>query len=81
MSLDLRDRIRDVPDFPSKGIVFKDLMPLIADPGRLILARALAQLLQRQAAVMAQLADAPADDLGVLRTEIEDENFRVRWAF
>ena len=32
MTLDLRERIRDVPDFPSKGIVFKDLMPLIADP-------------------------------------------------
>jgi adenine phosphoribosyltransferase len=32
MILDLRDRIRDVPDFPTKGIVFKDLMPLIADP-------------------------------------------------
>jgi len=31
-TLDLRDRIRDVPDFPSEGIVFKDLMPLIADP-------------------------------------------------
>lgn len=32
MTLDLRDRIRDVPDFPTPGIVFKDLMPLIADP-------------------------------------------------
>jgi adenine phosphoribosyltransferase len=32
MTLDLRDRIRDVPDFPTEGIVFKDLMPLIADP-------------------------------------------------
>ena len=32
MSLDLRDRIRDVPDFPTKGVLFKDLMPLIADP-------------------------------------------------
>jgi adenine phosphoribosyltransferase len=31
MTLDLRDRIRDVPDFPTKGIVFKDLMPLMAD--------------------------------------------------
>jgi len=30
--IDLRDRIRDVPDFPTEGIVFKDLMPLIADP-------------------------------------------------
>ena len=32
MTLDLRARVRDVPDFPKKGIVFKDLMPLIADP-------------------------------------------------
>jgi adenine phosphoribosyltransferase len=32
MTLDLRDRIRDVPDFPTQGIVFKDLMPLLADP-------------------------------------------------
>jgi adenine phosphoribosyltransferase len=30
-TLDLRDRIRDVPDFPTEGVVFKDLMPLIAD--------------------------------------------------
>lgn len=32
MTLDLRARVRDVPDFPKAGIVFKDLMPLIADP-------------------------------------------------
>jgi adenine phosphoribosyltransferase len=32
VSLDLRDRIRDVPDFPTEGVLFKDLMPLIADP-------------------------------------------------
>ena len=32
MTVDLRDRIRDVPDFPHPGIVFKDLMPLVADP-------------------------------------------------
>lgn len=32
MTLDLRERVRDVPDFPTQGIVFKDLMPLIADP-------------------------------------------------
>ena len=28
---DLRAMVRDVPDFPQEGIVFKDLMPLIAD--------------------------------------------------
>ncbi len=32
MTLDLRARVRDVPDFPKEGIVFKDVMPLIADP-------------------------------------------------
>lgn len=28
----IRSRIRDVPDFPSPGIVFKDITPLLADP-------------------------------------------------
>jgi adenine phosphoribosyltransferase len=31
-ALDLASYIRDVPDFPSEGIVFKDVMPLLADP-------------------------------------------------
>ncbi|HZE51476.1 MAG TPA: adenine phosphoribosyltransferase, partial [Jatrophihabitantaceae bacterium] len=25
-------RLRDVPDFPEPGIVFKDISPLLADP-------------------------------------------------
>ena len=33
--LDLEAKIRDVPDFPRPGIVFKDIMPLIADPDAL----------------------------------------------
>ena len=28
----LQAKIRDVPDFPEPGIVFKDIMPLLADP-------------------------------------------------
>ena len=36
MSKKLRERfygaIRDVPDFPEKGIVFKDITPLLLDP-------------------------------------------------
>jgi adenine phosphoribosyltransferase len=28
---DLKSKIRDVPDWPEKGIVFKDIMPLLAD--------------------------------------------------
>ena len=27
-----RAKIRDIPDFPKRGIVFKDIMPLLADP-------------------------------------------------
>jgi adenine phosphoribosyltransferase len=30
--MDLKSYIRDVPDFPKKGILFKDIMPLIASP-------------------------------------------------
>lgn len=30
--LDLASYIRDVPDFPKKGIVFKDITPLLASP-------------------------------------------------
>jgi len=28
----IKSRIRDVPDFPKPGIVFKDISPLLADP-------------------------------------------------
>ena len=28
----VRAKIRDVPDFPQKGIVFKDITPVLADP-------------------------------------------------
>ena len=28
----LKARIRDVPDFPEPGVLFKDIMPLLADP-------------------------------------------------
>ena len=28
----LASRIRDVPDYPKPGIVFKDITPLLADP-------------------------------------------------
>ena len=32
MAVDLASKIRDIPDFPKPGIVFKDIMPLLADP-------------------------------------------------
>lgn len=35
---DLRRLIRDVPDFPKPGILFKDITPLLADPAGLALA-------------------------------------------
>src|SRR5213595_38404 len=37
MALDTVERlhaaVRDVPDFPKKGIVFKDITPVLSDPG------------------------------------------------
>jgi adenine phosphoribosyltransferase len=32
VTVDLRDHIRDIPDFPEPGIVFKDITPLLLDP-------------------------------------------------
>jgi adenine phosphoribosyltransferase len=46
---DLRSRVRDVPDFPKAGIVFKDITPLLAD------ARALAAAIALLAAAAAPL--------------------------
>lgn len=34
----LRSKIRDIPDFPKPGILFKDITPLIKDPASLKLA-------------------------------------------
>ncbi len=31
MPIDLAAKIRDVPDFPKPGVVFKDIMPLLSD--------------------------------------------------
>jgi adenine phosphoribosyltransferase len=31
MAVDLKTKVRDVPDFPQKGVVFRDIMPLLAD--------------------------------------------------
>ena len=33
--MELEKYIRDIPDFPTKGIIFKDITPLLADPGAL----------------------------------------------
>jgi len=31
-AIDLRTHIRDIPDWPKKGILFRDITPLLADP-------------------------------------------------
>ena len=31
MAMDLRDRVRDVPDWPEQGVVFRDITPLLRD--------------------------------------------------
>jgi adenine phosphoribosyltransferase len=54
-SVELRDlllsRIRDVPDYPRSGVIFKDITPLLADPVAFnALVDALAGLCRRHAA-------------------------------
>ena len=44
MAIDLRERVRDVPDWPEPGVTFKDITPLLADP------QALDQTIQELAA-------------------------------
>ena len=34
-TVDLRSKIREVPDFPTPGVGFKDITPLLADPAAL----------------------------------------------
>ena len=34
----LKNKIRDIPDFPKQGIIFKDITPLVKDPATLRLA-------------------------------------------
>ncbi|MGH7742419.1 MAG: adenine phosphoribosyltransferase [Candidatus Eiseniibacteriota bacterium] len=43
--LDLKSRVRDVPDFPRRGVIFKDITPLLLDPAAL--AEAVASLAAR----------------------------------
>jgi adenine phosphoribosyltransferase len=35
MAIDLKDRVRDVPDWPEPGVVFRDITPLLRDPDAL----------------------------------------------
>ena len=48
--LDLRAYVRDIPDFPRPGIVFKDITPLLLDP------KALKQAVEGLADIAAPLA-------------------------
>jgi adenine phosphoribosyltransferase len=45
--IDLRRYVRDIPDFPRRGVVFKDITPLLADPAAL--AECVRQLAERSA--------------------------------
>src|SRR5262245_46458659 len=59
---EIRAAIRDVPDFPKPGIMFKDITPLLGDPA----------LFQRATAAMAQ----PFRDVGITHVvSIESRGF------
>jgi adenine phosphoribosyltransferase len=63
--VDLRAFIRDIPDFPRPGIVFKDITPLLLDPGALDAAVAgLASLAEPLGVELVVAADARGFILG-----------------
>ena len=53
--LDLRAYVRDIPDFPRPGIVFKDITPLLLDP----------KALKRAVAALAEIAEPLEPELVV----------------
>lgn len=62
LEANLRAAIRDIPDFPKPGIIFKDITPLLANP----------QLFQRTTAAMAE----PFRDAGITHVvAIESRGF------
>jgi adenine phosphoribosyltransferase len=64
-TVDLRAFVRDIPDFPSPGIVFKDITPLMADAEALDVAvRALAEQARPKAVDVVIAAEARGFLLG-----------------
>jgi adenine phosphoribosyltransferase len=63
MSKALAKLIRDVPDFPKPGIVFKDITPLLQDPKGF---QAAIRILSRQAALMQPQAFLGIESRGFL---------------
>jgi len=63
--VDLRAHIRDIPDFPTPGIVFKDITPLLLDPAALDMAvGALAELVSPETVDLVVAAEARGFILG-----------------
>jgi adenine phosphoribosyltransferase len=64
-TVDLRTFVRDIPDFPKPGIVFKDITPLLLDPGALDAAvAALAELVSPLSVDLVVAAEARGFILG-----------------
>ena len=64
--MNLADHIRDIPDFPKPGIVFKDITPLLLDAGALDFAVSAEYILEYGVDALEMHADALADGARVL---------------
>jgi hypothetical protein len=74
MAVDLKEKIRDIPDFPKRGIVFKDIMPLLAD------AEALHETVERLAEFAEPILEASIaarDQLRETQAELATANEQV----
>ena len=71
-AVDLRERIRDVPDFPKPGIVFKDITPLLLDPAAMDRAvRELAAWAREREVELVVAAELLVNENGIVTLQIE----------
>src|SRR6059058_920 len=69
----LRSRVRDVPDFPQPGIVFKDMTPLLADPV------ALSRVIDALVAYHMAAGFVPIRKRGKLPWKTEQESYQLEY--
>ena len=67
-AIDLRSRVREVPDFPEPGIGFKDIAPLLLDP------EALKQTVDALATWTAEQSDVCPVDIDVAPVPVNERH-------
>ena len=60
--VDLRALVREIPDFPQQGILFKDITPLMADPDATNVLASVPKFSESNAVITADPANPPIEN-------------------